>query len=118
MDDWGRRKQFGVPHRASKIAGTDPLHDLIDRALQDLEVGFRIDTDPDRPGDQRGENGEFAEIHVGDGEVLAVGNLPEHRSLVEPEQIRRAEDYAGDGEGGPYAVGLERALQDRELADE
>ncbi len=108
----------GVLDGSSEVAGADALDDFGDGLAEDVEVGLGVDADPDGPGDQGDEEGDFARGHVGDGQIFAVGHLAEHGALVEPQEVRGAQDHTGDGEGGPDGIGLEGALHDGELADE
>src|ERR1051326_3201257 len=113
-----RSAERRVLHAITVIAGTDALDNLGYRLLENLEIRVRIDADPDRPCDQREEHRDLARVHVRNGEVLAIGHLAKHRALVQPQKVSRAQDHTGHGEVGPDAVGFERALQDREFADE
>jgi hypothetical protein len=50
--------------------------------------------------------------------VLRIFNLAEHRALVQPEHIRRAEHDAAGGKRGPDLVRDKDALQNQQLANE
>ena len=50
--------------------------------------------------------------------VRGVRDRAEHHSLIEPEQVGRAQDDANHTPGGPGLVHLKDAAEDGELADE
>ena len=96
----------------------DLLDDTLDRLFEIGEERFRIDADPEGERYERQQNGVLAKVEVGKRLVHFVSDRTEHRALIEPEQIRRAEDNAKRGPGGPRFADREGALQDGEFSDE
>src|ERR1039458_8770714 len=82
------------------VAGFDAFDDLRDGALQDAEIGLWVEADPEGPGEERGEDGDFAPGEILEERVL-LGDVAEHGALEEPEQIGRAERDAHTGPDGP-----------------
>src|SRR5580658_8650111 len=86
-----RRPRSG--HRALVVTRPHPLYNLLNGFLQDVEVRLGINAYPDSPGNQGQEYDDFPQAEIRKMQVLPVGDLAQHSALVEPQEIRRAEDH-------------------------
>ena len=101
-----------------EYCGLDAGDDLVHRRVEPVQERRRVDADPHRQDDQRHERHHLAEIQVLQVLVLRILDLPEHRPLVEPQHVGRAQHDAAGGDGRPHLADGEDALEDQELADE
>jgi hypothetical protein len=92
--------------------------DLLRRHAQHVEDRSRVEADPEGEDDQGHERQLLARRQVRQVLVGRVGEVPEEDPLVQPEEVRGAEDDPGAGVERPPEVLREGALEDRELADE
>ena len=86
--------------------------------FEHIKERLGVNADPERPEDQGHQRHDLAEAQILQDLVLGILAGAKHRALVEPQHVRGAQNDARDRHRGPAPVGLVRALQNRELADE
>src|SRR6185437_9738711 len=94
------------------------LDDGVGRLIEHVKKWLGIDANPKGPGDERQENRPLAHAEIRKQVRKVWIRLAEHRALIEPEQVSRAEHDTDDGESTPGAVALKRSGDNREFADE
>src|SRR3954447_6572632 len=100
-----------------EIRGIDFFHDVVDRLLERIEERFRINADPDHDRHEREHQPHLAAVDVRHVVILRIVERAPEDALIEPEQIRGAEDDADGGEDRPPDVPVCGADENRELAD-
>src|SRR3990170_6651055 len=112
-------------HRADRLRhgrkrlglGIHMLYEIGHRRMHHPKGDIRVEPDDKNEYDKRQRSDDLSDAHVREVLVVRVGYLAEGDPLVQPEHVAGAEDDPDRGDHRVRRKVLERAEQDRELAD-
>src|SRR5215471_16940872 len=96
----------------------DSFDEFVDRFIQNIEEWRWIQTNPERHDDQWNQRRQFPSIQIEKILICGILVLPEHRALIEPQHVSRAENNAGASKYSPPGTDLKGAHHDGEFPDE
>src|SRR5271156_837605 len=113
----GCRSLFAGRMCIQVVSGMHALDEAAHRLVYYFKKRRGVNSNPERQHHQRNQRRVFARIHIRQMLVRRIRYRTEHHPLVQPQQIRRAQNHAERAPRRPLPAYFEHAAQNRELTD-